>query len=151
MAILQLLGRTLRRSTAALNNNTHHTALNISNNNNFLTSGRIFSNNPYNSLFTNSTINPLKTRRLMRTQSFSNGSIDGLTFDHSTEKNIFTLKIGDNPPAYLKYKYIDSDSIDLMSTVVPKSLEGQGIAKILANAAFSFARENGLKIKPSCW
>ena len=35
-------------------------------------------------------------------------------------------------------------------TIVPKELGGRGIAGNLTEAAFSFAKENKLKIKPVC-
>jgi len=78
-------------------------------------------------------------------------SLDNITVKHTQADRTFTIDIKDHDTAFLKYSEIDSGSIDLYTTVVPRSLEGKGIAKLLANAAFNFARENDLKIKPSCW
>ena len=37
-----------------------------------------------------------------------------------------------------------------MHTVVEEAFRGQGVAPALLNAAVSFARENGYKIRPIC-
>jgi len=150
MAFLQLLGRTwaFRRTPLVLNNNIN-AAYNSKMifDNSLENNSRNFSNdaNEINIL------HPWKNNNFIRIQRFSKSSNDAITVQHSKETSIFTIEIADNPPAYLKYRQIDRSSIDLYTTVVPASLEGQGIAKILANAAFAFARENKLKIKPSCW
>jgi len=78
-------------------------------------------------------------------------TMDSITVQHSQEEKKFTIDIKDHDTAFLRYKEIDRSSIDIYTTVVPSSLEGRGIAKLLANAAFNFAREKDLKIKPSCW
>ena len=68
---------------------------------------------------------------------------------HDQEGQIFTLDT-EGHRAYLKY-YLSSDTVDLASTVVPPELGGRGVAKILADAAFSWAVDNKLKMKLSCW
>lgn len=70
---------------------------------------------------------------------------------HNKGEMKFIIEVEGHEPAFLKYKQISSDSLDLWTTVVPRSLEGKGIAKLLANEAFDFARENDYKIKLSCW
>ena len=40
--------------------------------------------------------------------------------------------------------------MDLTHTFVPPSGRGKGIAKILCDEAFDFARQNDLAIRPSC-
>jgi uncharacterized protein len=48
-------------------------------------------------------------------------------------------------------EYIPSgDSIDLVHTEVPAAFEGKGYGKALVEAALSYAREEGLKIVPTC-
>ena len=42
-------------------------------------------------------------------------------------------------------------TLDLQHTGVPKSLEGRGIGKVLANEAFEYCHQNGFKMKLSCW
>ena len=51
--------------------------------------------------------------------------------------------------AYLQYELNDG-VLDLMHTIVPKQLEGQGVGSALAADALDFAREEHLKVKPSC-
>ena len=81
-------------------------------------------------------------RRLSSTQ------INQVHHDHDGQ--IFTLDI-DGHRAYLKYHVLASDSVDLASTVVPPELGGRGVAKILADSAFSWAVDNKIKMKLSCW
>ena len=69
---------------------------------------------------------------------------------HDQEGQIFTLDI-DGHRAYLKYFSLSPDSVNLASTVVPPELGGKGVAKILADSAFSWAVDNKLKMKLSCW
>ena len=69
---------------------------------------------------------------------------------HDQEGQIFTLDI-DGHRAYLKYYTLSPDTVNLASTVVPPELGGKGVAKILADAAFSWAVDNKLKMKLSCW
>ena len=64
---------------------------------------------------------------------------------------IFTIldKINTNFDVYI---FRDNTGVvDLYTTVVPKSMEGQGIGKLLAEAAFGFCQENNLKMKLTCW
>ena len=55
--------------------------------------------------------------------------------------------------AFLKYRYLDPDhsAVEMFTTVVPPSLGGRGIAKILADEAFDWAVQNELKMKLTCW
>jgi uncharacterized protein len=41
-------------------------------------------------------------------------------------------------------------AIVLPHTVVPPAFEGRGVGSALATAALSYARDHGLKVKPSC-
>ncbi len=40
--------------------------------------------------------------------------------------------------------------MDIYHVFVPENMRGQGMAEKLAEAAFKFARVEGLKIKPTC-
>lgn len=40
--------------------------------------------------------------------------------------------------------------LDLFHTEVPSALEGQGLASRLARAAFAYARQAGVRVRPSC-
>ena len=51
--------------------------------------------------------------------------------------------------AYLSYN-IFNDKINLSSTFTPPELRGKGIAKIVVEYAFNYAKENNLKVIPTC-
>lgn len=70
---------------------------------------------------------------------------------HDKVSRQFTIDIEGHETAFLKYRQINRDSVDMYTTVVPSSLEGRGIAKLLANQAFQYARDNKLSMKLSCW
>ena len=52
--------------------------------------------------------------------------------------------------SYLQYLKIDSVTLDYYKTYVPNELRGKGIAGKIVEAALNYARENNLKIIPSC-
>jgi len=70
---------------------------------------------------------------------------------HLKEINEFQICVPGHEPAYLRYHNKSSDEIDLYTTVVPASMEGNGVAKLLAIAALQFARDENLPVRPSCW
>ena len=41
--------------------------------------------------------------------------------------------------------------IHLVSTIVPDALSGRGVGSLLAQAAFTYSRDNQLKVRNSCW
>ncbi|MCD7924470.1 N-acetyltransferase [Bacteroidaceae bacterium] len=51
--------------------------------------------------------------------------------------------------AYLQYEE-KNGILDILHTVVPPQLEGQGIAQSLTEAAIDYAKEKNLKIRPTC-
>lgn len=51
--------------------------------------------------------------------------------------------------AFAEYQLRDGDML-LPHTVVPPELEGHGIGGLLARAALGYAREHGLRVKPTC-
>ncbi len=51
--------------------------------------------------------------------------------------------------AYVSYK-IHAGNLDIKHTVVPKELGGRGIASMLVQTAFDYAREQGLKPMATC-
>ena len=51
--------------------------------------------------------------------------------------------------AYLQYDEKEG-VLDILHTVVPPQLEGQGIARALTEAAVGYASDEGLKIRPTC-
>ena len=52
--------------------------------------------------------------------------------------------------AYLQYDE-KNRVLDILHTIVPPQLEGQGIAQALTEAAVRYASVVGLKIRPTCW
>ena len=52
--------------------------------------------------------------------------------------------------AYLEYSQADG-TIDLLHTIVPQQLEGQGVGSALAKYALDYARQENLKVIPDCW
>jgi predicted GNAT family acetyltransferase len=55
-----------------------------------------------------------------------------------------------SPIAKLVWKPLEGDVILATETFVDPSLRGQGVAKKLLDETVSYARQNGLKIKPKC-
>lgn len=51
--------------------------------------------------------------------------------------------------AYIQYKVSDG-VMDLIHTIVPKQLEGQGVASALTGYALDYARDEHLKVIPTC-
>ena len=80
-------------------------------------------------------------------------SLDIESVKHDPQRKKFTLNILGSDPAFLEYDFLDRDQtqVDMFETFVPSSLRGQGLAKVLAEAAFTWAVKNNLKLKLSCW
>jgi predicted GNAT family acetyltransferase len=71
-----------------------------------------------------------------------------LSVTHNREQHRFEIPLGAEL-AMLQYRQHD-DSIDLMHTEVPQSHQAQGLADKLAKAALDYAKQNQLKVIPSC-
>jgi len=67
---------------------------------------------------------------------------------HDKENERFVTEV-DGHKAYLSYNIFD-DKIDLTSTFTPPELRGKGVAKIVVEYAFNYAKENNLKVIPTC-
>ena len=46
---------------------------------------------------------------------------------------------------------MDPDVLDIRSTFVPQEIRGQGIGQRMVEAAISFAKEQHLQVRASCW
>lgn len=55
----------------------------------------------------------------------------------------------DGKKALLNYS-IKGKAMDIFHTFTDPSLRGQGLAEKLAQAAFEYAKKNGLKVIPNC-
>ena len=52
--------------------------------------------------------------------------------------------------AYIEYE-LSGKVMDLIHTIVPTALEGRGLGGILVKFVLNYARDNGYKVKPTCW
>jgi predicted GNAT family acetyltransferase len=71
-----------------------------------------------------------------------------LTVVHNQAAGQFEVH-ADAAVAVLTYEQ-RGDTLDLLHTRVPTELEGKGYGGALARAALDYARENGLKVIPTC-
>ncbi len=67
---------------------------------------------------------------------------------HDKENESFVADV-EGHKAYLSYNIIN-DKIDFSSTFTPPELRGNGIAKIIVEYAFNYAKANKLKVIPTC-
>jgi len=70
---------------------------------------------------------------------------------HHAEKQEFTITIPGHESAYLRYTRNSHDGLTMFTTVVPDSLGGRGVAKLLADEAFEFAVKEQVGLKLTCW
>ncbi|REE00517.1 GNAT family N-acetyltransferase [Marinoscillum furvescens] len=74
---------------------------------------------------------------------------NNLKIQHDILSKIFYIKVkGGN--AELHYDRHGDSYLDLLSTTVPDDSQGFGIASQIVEAALAFAREQHLKVKPTC-
>ena len=67
---------------------------------------------------------------------------------HDKENGRFVADI-EGYKAYLSYNVSD-DTIDLSYAYTPPELRGKGIAKIVVEYAFNYAKNKNLKVIPTC-
>ena len=73
--------------------------------------------------------------------------------EHDESGSRFVVRVegeGEGDEATLAYSRIGPKLIDLQHTYVPESARGHGVAEALALAAFAYAREQGLRVVPTC-
>lgn len=68
---------------------------------------------------------------------------------HDPNRHRFFLEVTGGT-AELSYRPVDEHTLDLVHTEVPDAAAGQGIGGKLANAAFAWARGNGMKLVVTC-
>lgn len=68
------------------------------------------------------------------------------TVNHYPEKNRFEV-VEDGLTAYVELR---GDALDIIHTIVPKNLEGRGIAATLVETAYKYAKEQGLRPLATC-
>lgn len=67
---------------------------------------------------------------------------------HYPEQNRFEVK-EDGLTAYVEYCLTDG-GLEILHTIVPEPLEGQGIASAMVRAAYDYALANGLRPLAAC-
>lgn len=68
---------------------------------------------------------------------------------HDRDAGRFYAEV-DGSIAYLEYARVDERTLDLRNTFVPQALRGRGLAGQIVRFALGYARENGLKVIPTC-
>ncbi len=67
---------------------------------------------------------------------------------HDTEKHMFILEFPEGN-AHIEYT-LEGNTFTVIHTIVPKALEGRGIAAKLAAAAAEYAEEKGYTLASEC-
>ena len=73
-----------------------------------------------------------------------------ITHKNSAESGFFIAEENGARMGYLSYEWASETVFAIMHTVVEEAFRGQGVAPGLLNAAVSYARENGYRIRPVC-
>lgn len=71
-----------------------------------------------------------------------------LNIINNEKEHQFEAKV-ENEIAYIYYS-VKEDILQILSTQVPKNLEGKGIAAALTKFALEYARANNLLVQPIC-
>ncbi|GGI93181.1 GNAT family N-acetyltransferase [Legionella impletisoli] len=72
-----------------------------------------------------------------------------LDVKHDKKNQRFYVEV-DNKQSELKYKKINEETLDYFTTFVPEEQRGQGIAADITEFALQYAKDNQLKVRPSC-
>lgn len=67
---------------------------------------------------------------------------------HQSEQRMFKTEI-EGRTAFVQYRLLDG-SLDIIHTIVPRPLEGRGIAAALVEATYDYALINGYKPRATC-
>ena len=67
---------------------------------------------------------------------------------HEVDQKIFQTQI-EGRTAFVQYRLINGE-LDIIHTIVPRPLEGQGIAAALVKAAYDYAAAQGLTPVATC-
>ncbi|KAI7803135.1 protein NATD1 [Triplophysa rosa] len=81
--------------------------------------------------------------------AFTNDSIPHVIHDRQNQR--FTVACDSEDKSVLKYTSRGDGQVELISTEVPESHRGKGVAAHLAKAALDFVIEEDLKARISCW
>ncbi|KAM8843829.1 protein NATD1-like [Spinachia spinachia] len=97
---------------------------------------------------------PVGNLRLKPPPTAFSGSTSGcsLAVKHDRPNRRFTVSPGSEADcAVLLYRFTGEKEVDLMSTYVPETFRGHGVAALLSRAAMDFLIEENLKAHISCW
>lgn len=83
-------------------------------------------------------------------KKFTKEEVSKLSVIHDPNLQKFEIKLTDKDIAYIKYRKMNENVLELKSTVVPREFEGQGIARRLAEETFKYGEENSKKFVISC-
>lgn len=73
-----------------------------------------------------------------------------MTAVHDPASRKFSIALPSDEEAYLRYES-DSRQLNISTTFVPTSARGQGLGRVLVDAAREFANTNHLKLTSTCW
>jgi len=73
--------------------------------------------------------------------------MENIIIHNESEKRFEITESGNT--AFVEYK-LSNNVIDVTHTFVPKELEGKGFGSALAKYALDYAKDKGLKVKPTC-
>ena len=73
----------------------------------------------------------------------------GIKITHDLKDKLFYVEI-EGKLCKLQYSKVDDKTLDYYSTFVPESLSGRGIAGEITKFALDYAKNNNLKVIPSC-
>ena len=71
-----------------------------------------------------------------------------MDIQHQPQQHRFTLT-QEGETAHVAYR-IENGALDIRHTIVPKPLEGRGIASALVQAAYDYARQQGYACVATC-
>ena len=66
------------------------------------------------------------------------------------KSNSFFVSKLEDKEAYLRYAFRGEDVIDFIYTYAPPELRGKGLAEKIVRKGFNYAKENNLKVIPTC-
>ncbi|XP_072298234.1 protein NATD1-like [Eucyclogobius newberryi] len=80
------------------------------------------------------------------------GKLCRLEVRHDREQQRFTVTdSGEGEDAVLSYRFTADSEVELVSTFVPESSRGKGLAALLSKAALDFVVDEQLTARVSCW
>ncbi|XP_008401801.1 protein NATD1-like isoform X2 [Poecilia reticulata] len=96
------------------------------------------------------------THRVVSCRTASSSCSGRFKVQHDRQNRRFTVTTGSSGEggsgcAVLHYRFTGQKEVDLMSTFVPETFRGRGVAAALAQAAMDFLAEEKLKARVSCW